>query len=51
MISHNVGAFEPERRSGGGAHHANLFDDRFVLAYRKNSKSITASLLAPGMLE
>jgi len=38
MISHIVVAFEPERRAGGGAHHAHLFDDRFVLASPQDLK-------------
>ena len=31
MIGHLVGAIEPERLADGGASHAQLFDERFIL--------------------
>jgi len=44
MIKHLVGALEPEHLAGGGASHAQLLDDRFVLTSPQELK-INYSLL------
>jgi hypothetical protein len=38
MIGHLVGALEPELLAGGGASHAQIFDDRFILPHTQELK-------------
>jgi len=40
MISHILGALEPERLAGGDAGHAQLLYDRFVLPSRKTQTQL-----------
>jgi len=51
MIGHLVGALEPERFAGRSASYTPFFDDSFILSAAQELKSITASPLAPAMLD
>jgi hypothetical protein len=51
MIGHLAVALESKLLAGGGASFTKFFDDLSFCRPRKNSKSITASLLAPSMLD